>query len=267
VENISNPKKESQIMLPSVYAPKDFKKLRAVGDLVARCFDFLSPHIVAGISTGQIDNMVKDFLAENGARSSDFGYHGYPKHICTSVNDVIVHGIPRDDEVLKDGDIVNVDLTAELKGFHGDSSRMFMIGNVSNPARKLVNTCLDCLNSAIAVCGPGVPLSEIGKTIEGIAKANGYSVVRDYVGHGIGKAMHDDPMIYHFYDPSQDKIKMVPGLVFTIEPMLNQGSEEGVIDSDGWTVRTKDGKLSAQWEHTIGITEDGAVIFTEKFSE
>ncbi|MDR2268625.1 MAG: type I methionyl aminopeptidase [Rickettsiales bacterium] len=251
-------------MLPSVYAPKDFKRLRAVGDLVARCFDFITPHVAQGITTGKIDKMVADFLAANGARSSDFGYQGFPRHICTSVNDVIVHGIPRDDEVLKDGDIVNIDLTAELKGFHGDASRMFMIGNVSNGARKLTQTCLDCLNSAIAICAPGVPLSEIGKTIEKISKANGFSVVRDYVGHGIGKVMHDDPMIYHYYDKSQDKIVMVPGLVFTIEPMLNQGTEQGVMDTDGWTVRTKDGKLSAQWEHTIGISEDGAVIFTER---
>jgi methionyl aminopeptidase len=254
-------------MLPSVYAPKDFKRLRIVGDLVARCFDFLTPHITAGISTGEIDRLAAAFLKENGARSSDFGYMGYPKHICTSVNDVIVHGVPRDDVILKDGDIVNIDLTAEFKGFHGDSSRMFMIGKVSGEARRLVETTLDCLNAAIAVCGPGVPLSEIGKTIEAIAAKAGYSIVRDYVGHGIGKVMHDDPMIYHYYEKSQDKIKMVPGLVFTIEPMLNQGTIDGVIDADGWTVRTKDGKLSAQWEHTIGITEDGVVIFTEKQNE
>jgi methionyl aminopeptidase len=251
-------------MLPSVYAPKDFKRLRAVGDLVARCFDFVTPHIAAGMSTGRIDEMVADFLGQNGARSSDFGYMGFPRHICASVNDVIVHGIPRDDEILKDGDIVNIDLTAELKGFHGDASRMFMVGNVSPAARKLSDVCHDALNCAIAVCGPGVPLSEIGRTIEGIAGANGFSVVRDYVGHGIGKVMHDDPMIFHYYDASQEKIKMVPGLVFTIEPMLNQGTEKGVMDADGWTVRTADGKLSAQWEHTIGITEDGAVIFTER---
>lgn len=254
-------------MLPSVYAPKDFKRLRQVGDLVARCFEFISPQIVAGITTEEIDRIVANWLKKNGARSSDLGYMGYPKHICTSVNDVIVHGIPQDDVILKNGDIVNIDLTVEYKGFHGDASRMFMIGNVSNEARKLVNTCQDCLNSAIAVCRPNVPLSEIGKTIEEIAKDQGYSVVRDYVGHGIGKVMHDDPMIYHYYEPSQDKIKMVPGLVFTIEPMINQGGTEVIMDSDGWTIRTKDGKLSAQWEHTIGITEDGAVIFTELQNE
>ena len=251
-------------MLASVYAPKDFKRLRAAGDVVARCFEYITPHIRAGISTGEIDRMVAEFLKANGARSSDLGYQGYPKHICTSVNDVIVHGIPNDNEILKDGDIVNVDLTAEFKGFHGDASRMFMIGKVSPRARELVQTCHDALNAAIAVCAPGVPLSEIGKTIEAVVHPHGFSISRDFVGHGIGKVMHDDPQIFHFYDPHWDKVKMVPGLVFTIEPMINTGRPECKIDADGWTARTVDGGLSAQWEHTIGITEDGATIFTER---
>ena len=231
-------------MLASVYAPKDFKRLRASGDLVARCFDYITPYIKAGISTGEIDRLVAEFLKANGARSSDLGYQGYPKHICTSVNDVIVHGIPNDNEILKDGDIINVDLTAEYKGFHGDASRMFMIGNVSARARELVQTCQDALNAAISICAPGVPLSEIGKTIEAVVKPHGFSISRDFVGHGI--------------------VKMVPGLVFTIEPMINTGSPNCKIDADGWTARTVDGGLSAQWEHTLGITEDGVTIFTEK---
>ena len=251
-------------MLASVYAPKDFKRLRASGDLVARCFDHISPYIKAGISTGEIDRMVAEFLRANGARSSDLGYQGYPKSICTSVNDVIVHGIPSDDVILKDGDIVNVDLTAEYKGFHGDASRMFMIGNVTPRARELVQTCQDALNAAISICAPGVPLSEIGKTIEAVVKPHGFSISRDFVGHGIGKVMHDEPQIYHFYDKRWDKVKMVPGLVFTIEPMINTGSAACKIDPDGWTARTVDGGLSAQWEHTLGITEDGVTIFTER---
>ena len=251
-------------MLASVYAPKDFKRLRASGDLVARCFDYITPYVKAGISTGEIDRLVAEFLKANGARSSDLGYMGYPKHICTSVNDVIVHGIPNDNEILKDGDIVNIDLTAEYKGFHGDASRMFMIGNVSPRARELVQTCQDALNAAISICAPGVPLSEIGKTIEAVVNPHGFSISRDFVGHGIGKVMHDDPQIYHFYDKMWDKVKMVPGLVFTIEPMINTGSPKCKIDADGWTARTVDGGLSAQWEHTLGITEDGVIIFTEK---
>ncbi|MBO4582723.1 MAG: type I methionyl aminopeptidase [Alphaproteobacteria bacterium] len=251
-------------MLSSVYAPKDFKRLRVVGDLVARCFDYITPYIKAGISTGEIDRLVAGFLRENGARSSDLGYQGYPKSICTSVNDVIVHGIPSDDVILHDGDIVNVDLTAEYKGFHGDASRMFMIGHVSDKARELVQTCQDALNAAIAICAPGVPLSEIGKTIESVVKPHGFSISRDFVGHGIGKVMHDDPQIFHFYDKMWDRVKMVPGLVFTIEPMINTGRAECKIDADGWTARTVDGGLSAQWEHTLGITEDGVTIFTEK---
>lgn len=251
-------------MLASVYAPKDFKRLRVSGDLVARCFDFITPYVVAGTSTGEIDRLVAQFLRENGARSSDLGYMGYPKSICTSVNDVIVHGIPSDDVILKDGDIVNVDLTAEYHGFHADASRMFMIGKVSNQARELVQTCQDALNAAISICAPGVPLSEIGKTIEAVVKPHGFSISRDFVGHGIGKVMHDDPQIFHFYDKMWDKVKMVPGLVFTIEPMINTGKPDCKIDADGWTARTVDGGLSAQWEHTLGITEDGVIIFTEK---
>ena len=251
-------------MLASVYAPKDFKRLRVSGDLVARCFDFITPHVVAGTSTGEIDRLVAQFLRENGARSSDLGYMGYPKSICTSVNDVIVHGIPSDEVILKDGDIVNVDLTAEYHGFHADASRMFMIGNVSKQARELVQTCQDALNAAISICAPGVPLSEIGKTIEAVVKPHGFSISRDFVGHGIGKVMHDDPQIFHFYDKMWDKVKMVPGLVFTIEPMINTGKPDCKIDADGWTARTVDGGLSAQWEHTLGITEDGVIIFTEK---
>jgi methionyl aminopeptidase len=250
-------------MLPSVYAPKDFKRLRASGGIVARCFDFITPHIKAGISTGQIDAMAAEFLKSCGARSSDLGYRGFPKHICTSVNDVIVHGIPRDDEILKDGDIINIDLTAEYKGFHGDASRMFMIGNVTPRAYKIVQACLDALNSAIAVCAPGVPLSEIGRAIERVAKPHGFAISKDFIGHGIGKVMHDDPQIFHWHDKRWDKVKMVPGLVFTIEPILCERSSQCKIDNDGWTARTCDGGLSAQWEHTIGITEDGAVIFTE----
>ncbi len=250
-------------MLPSVYAPKDFKRLRAAGDIVARCFDFISPQIRAGISTGDIDRMVAEFLRENDARSSDLGYHGFPKHCCTSCNDVIVHGIPRDDEVLKNGDIINIDLTAEYKGFHGDASRMFLIGDVKQKDRKLVQVCQDALNSAIAICAPGVPLSEIGRTIEAVVNPTGFSISRDFIGHGIGKVMHDDPQIYHWYDKKFDKIKMVPGLIFTIEPILCEHSNKCKIDEDGWTARTVDGGMSAQWEHTIGITEDGAIIFTE----
>ncbi|MCL2748569.1 MAG: type I methionyl aminopeptidase [Alphaproteobacteria bacterium] len=251
-------------MLPSVYAPKDFKRLFAAGDIVARCFEFITPHIRAGISTGEIDRMVAEFLRVNDARSASLGYHGYPKHICTSVNDVIVHGIPRDDEILKNGDIINIDLTAEHKGFHADSSRMFMIGNVSQRAQELVQTCQDALNSAIAVCAPGVPLSEIGRTIEAIVRPHGFSISEDFVGHGIGKVMHDDPQIYHWHDKKFDSMKMVPGLVFTIEPIICECGNKCKIDEDGWTARTVDGCLSAQWEHTIGITEDGAVIFTEQ---
>jgi methionyl aminopeptidase len=250
-------------MISSVYAPKDFKKLRVVGDLVSRALDYITPFVVPGVSTAELDKKIEKFLRDAGAYPACLGYEGYPKSICTSINDVIVHGIPRDDEILKEGDIVNIDLTAELKGFHGDTSRMFEVGKVSAAAHKISECARDCMNAAISICAPGVPLSEIGRVIESMATAKGYSVSRDFVGHGIGHLMHDDPQIYHFYDKKYDKVLMVPGLVFTIEPMLCEKSAACKIDSDGWTARTKDGGLSAQWEHQIGITEDGCIIFTE----
>jgi len=246
----------------SVYTPKDFKRLRFAGDIVSRALDHIGQFVKPGISTAELDAIVAAFLKANGAESSCLGYRGYPKSCCTSVNDVIVHGIPRGDEILKTGDIINIDLTAEAKGFHADSSRMFYVGAVSDHAARLCETAKDCMNSAISICGPGVPLSEIGRVIESMAAAKGYSVSKDFVGHGIGKVMHDDPQIYHFYDRRLDSVIMVPGMVFTIEPMLCECSSASVIDSDGWTARTKDGRLSAQWEHTIGITEEGCEIFT-----
>ncbi|MDR0319436.1 MAG: type I methionyl aminopeptidase [Rickettsiales bacterium] len=251
-------------MLPSVYAPKDWKRIRAAGDIVARALDYAAELVRPGISTAEIDAGIAAFLKENGAKSSCLGYKGYPKSICASVNDTIVHGIPRADEILKEGDIVNIDLTAEYKGFHADSSRMFSVGRVSDKARKISEASRDCMNAAIGICAPGVPLSEIGRVIEELAKARGFSVSRDFVGHGIGKVMHDNPQILHFYDKRQESVLMVPGLVFTIEPMLCEHSAACKIDSDGWTARTKDGGLSAQWEHTIGITESGPFIFTER---
>ncbi|MDR0448862.1 MAG: type I methionyl aminopeptidase [Rickettsiales bacterium] len=251
-------------MMPSVYAPKDWKRIRFAGDLVARALSHVGGFVRPGISTAELDEIVAKFLKENGAKSSCLGYRGYPKSVCTSVNDVIVHGIPRDDEILKDGDIINIDMTAEIKGFHADSSRMFAVGKITDAARRLSDCARDCMMAAISVCAPGVPLSEIGRTIESMAKAKGYSVSRDFVGHGIGKVMHDNPQILHFYDKAQDKLLMEPGMVFTIEPMLCEKSAVCKIDPDGWTARTRDGGLSAQWEHTIGITEREAFIFTEK---
>jgi methionyl aminopeptidase len=251
------------MMLPSIYAPKDFKRIRCSGDIVCRALDPVGAFVKPGISTAELDDMVAKFLKAEGAESSALGYKGFPKSICTSINDVIVHGIPSPNEILKEGDIINIDLTAEFKGFHADSSRMFCVGSVTDAARRLSECARDCLNSAISVCAPGVALSEIGKTIENLARAKGYTVSKDFVGHGIGKVMHDNPQVFHFYDKSQDKIIMQPGLVFTIEPMLCEKSSACIFDPDGWTARTKDGGLSAQWEHTIGITEDGCIIFTE----
>ena len=248
---------------------EEVELLRKANLLVGNTLAELAKAIQPGVTTKQLDAIAETFIRDNGAEPTFKGFPNpygspFPASICTSVNDVIVHGIPNDNVILKDGDIVNVDLTAEYKGWHGDASRMYMIGNVSAKARELVQTCQDALNAAISICAPGVPLSEIGKTIEAVVKPHGFSISRDFVGHGIGKVMHDDPQIYHFYDKMWDNVKMVPGLVFTIEPMINTGRPECKIDPDGWTARTVDGGLSAQWEHTLGITEDGVTIFTER---
>ncbi len=251
-------------MVSSVYPPKDFKRILKASDIARRALEFIEPHIKPGVSTAELDDLIAKFIKQNDATSSSLGYHGFPKSCCISLNDVICHGIPSDKIILKEGDILNIDVTVQHRGYHGDTSRMYRVGRVSQMAEDVMRASYDSLMAAISICGPDVPLSEIGKTIERIVKPYKFGIARDFVGHGIGKVMHDNPQILHYYEPMYDKIKMVPGMVFTIEPMINTGTEQYKIDADGWTARTADGGLSAQWEHTIGITEDGAMIFTEK---
>ena len=248
-------------MLASVYAPKDFKRLRVVGDLVARCFEHITPYIKAGISTGDIDRLVVDFLKSNGARSSDLGYQGYPKSICTSINDVIVHGIPSDDVILKDGDIINVDLTAEYKGFHGDASRMFMIGNVSKEARRLVEVTKQAFFEGIKYAKPGNRIGDVCHAIGEYVHSQGYSVVREFQGHGIGREMHEDPGIPN-YGKAGRGIRLEPGMTLAIEPMVIQGKPNILELDDGWTIITEDGSLAAHYENTILITEKEPEILT-----
>lgn len=254
-------------MLSSVYPPKEFKKIIKASDLVARTLDYITPYVVEGVSTEYLDDLIGDYIKQLGGRSACLGYEGYPKNACISLNNVICHGIPSKNTILKSGDILNIDITIEYKGFFGDASRMYSIGKISDKARELITTTYDCLMTAVSICGPDVPLSEIGRVIEKIADKHKFGVVRDFVGHGIGKMMHSDPHILHYYDKEYDKIKMQPGMVFTIEPMINTGTYDYKILDDGWTAITADGGLSAQWEHTLGITEDGVMIFTEKQHE
>lgn len=226
--------------------------------------DYIEENIKAGMSTEQIDIMAKDYTKKQNAICADYQYCGYPKHICVSVNDVVCHGIPSDDQILQEGDIVNVDATTMVDGYYADASRMFMIGKVSKEAKQLVEDTKKALEIGISSIIPYQScIGDIGSAIENFAKAHGYSVVKEFCGHGVGLALHEDPYVLHF-NPHKPTEVIVPGMVFTIEPMLNLGSRHVFVDADDeWTVYTEDGSLSAQWEHTILITETGVEIISK----
>ena len=226
--------------------------------------DYIEENIKAGMSTEQIDIMAKDYTKKHNAICADYQYCGYPKHICVSVNDVVCHGIPSDDQILQEGDIVNVDATTMVDGYYADASRMFMIGKVSKEAKQLVEDTKKALEIGISSIIPYQScIGDIGSAIENFAKAHGSSVVEEFCGHGVGLALHEDPYVLHF-NPHKPTEVIVPGMVFTIEPMLNLGSRHVFVDADDeWTVYTEDGSLSAQWEHTILITETGVEIISK----
>ena len=246
-----------------IYNKKDFDGLRDVGRLAADTLDYITDFVVAGVSTYDLDKLIAEFTKKHGAICAPFGYMGYPKHSCISINDVICHGIPSKNEYLNDGDIVNIDVTSILNGYYGDTSRMYLIGNVSDRARELVDITYNSMMNAISICRPGVKLSEIGKIIQTMCEKEGFSVVRDFCGHGTGKIFHDAPQVLHYYSEENDKVILEEGMVFTIEPMINTGDWQMYIEKNDWTARTIDGGLSAQFEHTIGITKNGCEIFTK----
>ncbi|MCD7894254.1 MAG: methionyl aminopeptidase [Erysipelotrichaceae bacterium] len=225
--------------------------------------DYIEQNIHAGMTTEDIDILTCQFLKEHDATSADLNYQGYPKSICTSVNDEVCHGIPSVDVVLKDGDIINVDATSCYKGYYADASRMFMIGEVSDEAKRLVEVTRECLYKGIEAIKPyESTLNDIGRAIQKHAESNGYSVVREFCGHGVGLSMHEDPYVLH-YDPGYKTEVLVPGMVITIEPMINQGKRNIHIGENEWTAYTDDGKLSAQWEHTLLVTETGVEIISK----
>jgi len=242
------------------YSFEDFKKLKKAGEITAQALDFLSDKIKSGITTDFIDSIVVDFLRSKHATAAPLFYKGFPKSICTSVNHVVCHGIPSE-KVLQDGDIVNIDITSFIDGFHGDASRMYAVGEPSIKAQKLINTTYNSLMRAIKILKPGVTLGDIGFTIQNSAEREGFSVVRDFCGHGIGKLFHEEPSILH-YGRKNDGMSIKEGMVFTIEPMINAGGYQTKVLNDGWTAVTKDKSLSAQFEHTVGITNNGCEIFT-----
>jgi methionyl aminopeptidase len=244
-----------------VKSPEQVEKIRAAGRLAAQAIELAGNSISAGTSTNDLDVVVHDFLVTKGAYPSTLGYRGFPKSCCTSVNEIICHGIP-DDLELKEGDIVNIDVTAYLDGFHGDSNWTFKVGNVSEEVSLLVDRTKEALDRAIASVMPGRPINVIGRTIESFAKRFNYGVVRDFTGHGIGEAFHSGLVIPHYDAAPNYSNTMEVGMVFTIEPMLTLGTHEWDMWPDGWTVATKDKSITAQFEHTLVVTESGAQILT-----
>jgi methionyl aminopeptidase len=238
-----------------------FEKTRIAGSIAASALDEVSKIIKPGICTDDIDKVCYEFINDNNAYSAPLFYRGFPKSCCTSTNHVVCHGIPSD-KILKEGDIVNVDVTTFKEGWHGDTSRMFKVGNVSIKAEKLINITYESMMKAINIVKEGIHLGDIGSTIQTLVEANKFSVVQDFCGHGIGQVFHKEPNILHYGKMGTGE-KLKSGMIFTIEPMINLGNYETKTLNDGWTAVTKDKSLSAQFEHTIGVTKDGCEIFTQ----
>ncbi|WP_404339730.1 type I methionyl aminopeptidase [Pseudoalteromonas mariniglutinosa] len=240
---------------------------REAGQLLAKVFYMLDQHIVAGISTLQINDLAESFIIDNlQSRPASKGQYGFAYVLNTSINDVVCHGVPSPTQILKNGDIINVDITLEKNGFIADSSKMYGIGELSFAAKNLVNDCYQALWLGINTVKPGARLGDIGYAIEKFARSKGYSVVREYCGHGIGREMHEAPQVLH-YGTAGTGMELKTGMVFTIEPMLNQGGAKVKTKKDGWTVVTRDKKLSAQWEHTVAVTETGVEVLTLREEE
>lgn len=242
----------------------ELQKMRDAGQLAARTLDMITPHVQPGVSTEKINQLCHDFIVKHNAVPAPLNYRGFPKSVCTSINEVVCHGIPNAKQTLKEGDIVNIDVTAILDGYHGDTSRMFWAGDVSDEARKLTQVTFDALWAGIKTVQSGSRLSAIGQAIQDVADVHKYGVVRDFCGHGLGKVFHEEPAVLHYawHNPLQD-VRLRKGVTFTIEPMINTGTWECEVLDDDWTAVTKDGGLSAQFEHTLAVTDEGYEIFTE----
>jgi len=239
-----------------------FEKMKIAGRLAAQTLDMLTDNIKEGISTATIDKLGYEFIRDNGGYSAPLYYRGFKKSLCTSLNHVVCHGIPSEERILEDGDAVNVDVTAVINDHYGDTSRMFCIGKTSVKLNNLVNATYESMIKAIKILRPGKKLGDIGYEIQSYVEERGFSVVRDFCGHGIGNVFHESPNILH-YGKKNSGIELKPGMTFTIEPMINAGKFDIKVLNDGWTAVTKDKSLSAQFEHTVGITENGYEIFTE----
>ncbi|OCQ95490.1 type I methionyl aminopeptidase [Oscillatoriales cyanobacterium USR001] len=240
---------------------RELEKMRNAGRLAAQLLNHLEPMVKPGVSTLELNDEAERWTIARGAKSAPLGYKGFPKSICTSVNEVVCHGIPNAKQILKDGDIINIDVTPILDGFHGDTSKTFFVGNPTPKTRRLVEVTEECLKKGIAEVKPGARIGDIGAAIQSYAEAEGFSVVRNFAGHGIHRIFHTAPEILHYGKRGTGK-KLREGMVFTIEPMINEGTWEVEVLEDGWTAVTLDGKLTAQFEHTIAVTNSGVEILT-----
>ena len=245
----------------TIKTPEEIEKMRVAGRLAGEVLRMIRPHVQPGVTTGELDRLCHDYIVNvQQAVPAPLNYRGFPRSICTSVNHQVCHGIPGD-KILKKSDIVNIDITVIKDGYHGDTSKMFFVGEPSIQARRLVQVTHECMLKGIQMVKPGTRLGDIGHAIQGHAEAHGFSVVREYCGHGIGREFHEDPQVLHYGQPGTG-MALVPGMTFTIEPMINAGKKEVKLLPDNWTVVTRDHSLSAQWEHTVLVTADGYEILT-----
>ena len=240
---------------------ENFEKIKIAGALAAETLDEITSYVKPGVSTNILDKICYEFIRDNGGYSAPLFYRGFPKSCCTSTNHIVCHGIPSE-KYLKEGDVINIDVTAIVNEWHGDTSRMFFVGNPSIKSKNLVSTTYESMMKAINIIKAGINLGDIGETIQTYVEEKGFSVVRDFCGHGIGKTFHTDPNILH-YGKKGEGIKLKEGMIFTVEPMINEGLFNTKMLKDGWTAVTKDKSLSAQFEHTVGVTNDGFEIFTK----
>jgi len=248
-------------MTIKIHKEADFEKMRQAGQLAAYTLDYIASFVIPGVTTDYLNNLCHDFIITNGAIPAPLNYKGFPKSICTSINHVVCHGIPSDKK-LKNGDIINIDVTVILNGWHGDTSRMFYVGEVGIKQKRLIQVTYEAMMIGVEMVKPGVRLGDIGHAIQQYAQKHKYSVVRDYTGHGIGRVFHDEPTVLHYGKPGTGVV-LQEGMFFTVEPMLNAGKAETILSKfDNWTVTTRDKSLSAQFEHTVGVTKDGVEIFT-----
>jgi methionyl aminopeptidase len=250
-----------RVQEPPIHGAEDFAAMRRAGRLVAEGLDMLVPHVRPGVTSETLDRLAYQFALDHGAYPATLFYRGYTKSICTSINHVVCHGIPND-RPLREGDILNIDFTVILDGWHGDSSRMYFVGEVPRKAARLSDITYEALMRGVAAVRPGGSTNDIGAAIQAYAEAERCSVVRDFCGHGLGRVFHDAPTVLHYVEPSYNVV-LKPGMFFTVEPMINLGRPHVKVLSDGWTAVTRDRSLSAQFEHTIGVTETGVEIFTK----